>query len=122
MGWTIPVSLSDAASSASRPGSNTVRGWNGFGSRLEMGTVDVDSGGVSAGSGTGRSAESPLPSAFLFIGHDFLREIQVRLGASRPYVIEQYWFTETGRLGQPHAARHHAAEQAVLEELPGLLA
>src|SRR4029453_18610280 len=110
MGCTIPVSFSEAASSCSRGRSKMVRGWNGLGSRLSSGTEDAVSAGTSADSGSGRSAESPLPSAFLFMGHHFLGEVQVGLGAPGLDVVEEDRLAEARGLPQAHGARDGGPE------------
>src|SRR4030095_13047804 len=106
MGCTIPLSRMDALSSASRVGSMAERGWNGWASRLATGASLVGSAaaGAAAGSGSGSSAESPLPSAFLFMGHHFLGEVQVGLGAPGLDVVEQDRLSEAP--GRP--PRHRA--------------
>src|SRR5262245_54743193 len=117
MGWTMPLSRRESASSWRRPASTPIRGWCGFGSRLAVGS-SIPAPPEGAGSGSGRSAESPLPSAFLFMGHHFLGEVQVGLGPLRPYVIEDYGFTEAGRLPEADAAGHRGLEDLVLEVPP----
>src|SRR5688500_5025438 len=115
MGCTIPDSCREAASSERRSLSNALRGWSGFGSRSSMGTSAAVSAESAVGSGSGRSADRPLPSAFLFMGHDFLGEVEIGLGPLRPYVVEQYRFTKAGGLGEPDAAGHNGTEQTILE-------
>src|SRR5262245_5958683 len=118
MGCTMPLSRMEAASACSAAASMPSRGWKGFASSLSTGTSAACS--TADGSGSGRRAESPLPSAFLFMRHHFLGQVQVGLGPLGPYVIEQYGFAEAGGLGQPHAARDDGAVHLVLEVLPDL--
>src|SRR5688500_2256811 len=115
MGWTIPLSWMEAASSPSRTASTAVRGCSGLGSSRSMGTSAAASPGPGGPSGSGRSAESPLPSAFLFMGHHFLGKVQVGLGPLRPYVIENNRFTETGGLPETNAPGDRGPEDLVLE-------
>src|SRR5262249_25728300 len=114
MGWTIPFSRMEAASSSSRAASMPARGWKGLGSRLCVGTSEETSRGLSP-SGSGRRAESPLPSAFLFMAHELLGQVQVGLGPLRPDVVEQDRLTEARGLPQADAPRHHRLEHLVLE-------
>src|SRR5262245_35344560 len=109
----MPLSRIDAASSWSCSGRMEVRGWKGFGSRLSTATSAADS--APDGSGSGSSADSPFPSAFLFMGDQFLGQIQVRLGAPGPYVVEQYGFTKAGRFAESDATRHRGPKHEVLE-------
>src|SRR5687767_10070962 len=115
MGCTIPLSRMDAASSSRRAASMAVRGWSGLGSRLPAGTSSACCGGALEASGSGRSAESPLPSAFLFMSHHFLGQVEVRLGPARADVVEEDRLPEARGLSQPHAARDRRAEHLVLE-------
>src|SRR5688572_16671993 len=115
MGCTIPLSRIDAASSSRRAASMATRGWNGLGSRLPTGTSYVRSGGAPGASGSGRRAESPLPSAFLFMSHHFLGQVEVGLGPARADVVEEDRFPEARGLAQPHAARDRRVEHLVLE-------
>src|SRR5688572_9407892 len=120
IGCTIPLSWIEAASSPRRAGFMAVRGWTGFGSSAAVGTSAAESGRAGAGSGSGRRAESPLPSAFRFMAHHFLGQVQVRLGALRPYVIENNRLTKTGGRPQAHAAGNGGGEDLVLEVVADL--
>src|SRR5688572_1933578 len=111
----MPLSLSDAASSSRRPASMAERGWKGFGSRRSTGTSWAPSAGALGGSGSGRSAESPFPSAFLFMSHHFLGQLQVGLGPAGADVVEEDRLSEARRLAQAHAARDGRLEDLVLE-------
>src|SRR5262245_26484677 len=115
----MPLSRMEAARACSAAASSFSRGWKGFASSRSTGTSVARAPG-GASSGSGRRAESPLPSAFLFMPHHLLGQVQVGLGSLRPYVIEQYGFAEARGLGQPHAARDDGAEHLVLEVLPDL--
>src|SRR5688572_19502908 len=106
----MPLSWMEAASSSRRASFMAERGCTGFGSRASIGTSAAVSGLAGAGSGSGRRAESPLPRAFRFMAHHFLGQVQVRLGALRPYVIENNRFTEAGGLAQADAAGDRGGE------------
>src|SRR5512146_3332090 len=94
----------------------TVRGWKGFGSRLSTGTSvsDADGGG---GSDPGRSADSPLPSAFLFMSHQLLGELQIGLRPARPDVVEKDRLAEARRLAELDVPRNRGGEDLLLEVL-----
>src|ERR1041384_1039535 len=60
---------------------------------------------------------SPLPSACLFIAPDDLAgEIEVRLRALGPDVVQHDRFSEAGSLPQPDIARNDGPEDSLLEE------
>src|ERR1043166_7777837 len=97
----------EAANSASAAGSKTVRGWTGFGSGASTSTSRMArSAPVGAlGSGSGRRALSPLPSAFRFMFHQFRGQLEVGNGPARPDVVTDDRLAEAGGLGQANVAR-----------------
>src|SRR5262245_48006731 len=135
MGWTMPLSRMEAASSWSRAGSIAVRGWRGLGSSVAIGTSAADVSAESGvPSGSGRSAERPLPRAFrlgpfiarsrssgeegeLPVGHDLLGELEVGLRPPRADVVEEDGLPEAGGLREADAPRHLDLEHLVTEVL-----
>src|SRR5687767_11245044 len=70
----------------------------------------------------GRRAERPLPNAlrvslFLFIGENFLSELDVALGAFGADVVEKDGLSVTRSFGEAHASRYHGFEYLVDKEL-----
>src|SRR5512136_1680524 len=119
MGWTMPLSRIDAASSSIRSGAIAARGWNGLGSRLSVGASRA-SRREASGSVSGRSADSPLPSAFLLMRHQLLRQLQIGLGPPRPDVVEKDRLAEARRFPELDVPRDRRAEDLLLEMLADL--
>src|SRR5512139_1956357 len=114
----MPLWRIDAANSSSAASVMTVRGWKGLGSRRSTGSCRVapsPAGTVACGSGSGRRALSPLPSAFLFMRDELLRQLQVGLAALGPDVVEKDGLAEAGGLAQADTAGHRGTENLVLE-------
>src|SRR6185436_17526616 len=99
----IPFARMELASSCMRSGSNTRRGWTGFGSissiRIRVGVSGVGAGCAAAALVTGglfgKSAVSPLPSALrgpsgsLFIGENLLGQLDITFSARGTHIIAQ---------------------------------
>src|SRR3989304_1844869 len=106
-------------------GSKLARGWNGEESITPTGsswgpargagraaTCWVDkAGGCSGATSISRSnALSPLPSAFLVMVQDLLRELRVGHGAAGIGFVQKNRFAVAGGFGQPDAAGDDGAE------------
>src|SRR6266852_1791867 len=105
----IPLERIERASSSRGSSRKRVRGWYGLGSIKSMsiccGSPAVTEGRVAGGltccggSGSRIRALRPRPSAFLVIGNDLLGKLDVALGSSAVYIVENDWFSVAGCLG-----------------------
>src|SRR6185436_1568905 len=113
-GCRRPCDFMEPASSSMLASSNDRLGCLGFGrSLLTSSRRSAGRGGIggTAGTGTltieeGMRLLSPLPSAFLFMLHELLRQVEVRLGASGSNVVQEDRFAVAGRFTEADVPGH----------------
>src|SRR5512139_3235427 len=124
MGWMMPCTLMDAASSLSGSSLNTFRGWYSFGTILSSSISWMPRAFLSLSSRedrSGMSAPSPLPSACFCMAQHILGQIEIALGALRADIIEQHRLAVARRLAQGHVAVDHGLVDLAAEVFPDLL-
>src|SRR5438552_13904308 len=113
------------ASSCSRSGSNTRRGWTGFGSISLIPICVGDSRAgctASAAERFGSRAVSPFPKALrgascgLFIGEYLLGQLDIAFRSPGADVVAQDWLTVAGGLGKADISRDDGAKDLIFEE------
>src|SRR5262245_52624094 len=112
----------DAVSSLRAASSKRVRGWNGLGPMSPTGSWRGAPPRSSLTSATGgMRASSPLPSAFLCMVQDLLRQLAIAFSACTVWVVEHDRLAERRGLAEAHIARNDSLVNSLSKELTGFV-